>query len=424
MTTKDYQQKGMFSIFLSFFKPHRGLFFLDMVCALFVALVDLAYPVISRKAINTLLPNLQYKTFFVVMGIVVLAYVIRSLLYYVITYWGHTFGIRVEADIREALFGHMQTLGFDFYDRNRTGHLMSRLTTDLFEITELAHHGPEDLFIAAVTITGALIVMFTIEWRLALVVCVLIPVAVFVIMSRRRAMGRASRLVKQKVGVINADIESCLSGMRTAKAFANEAVEAEKFRRSNEMYKGSKKYFYQEMGIFNSSMEFFLSILSVAVVTVGGTFLIATHGNIHQMSISKEGLKWGLLAAFGFCMYTLLPERMLKKWGSQPVVGYGMLICGVVYSCIVKVWTIPVHLDFHGILAVAAMVLIGTMMSFLLFLQGVHDIGPVRASMISSVEPVSATLFSVLWLGTVMTTMDLVGMACILVMVIILSVKE
>ena len=274
MTTKDYQQKGMFSIFLSFFKPHRGLFFLDMVCALFVALVDLAYPVISRKAINTLLPNLQYKTFFVVMGIVVLAYVIRSLLYYVITSWGHTFGIRVEADIREALFGHMQTLGFDFYDRNRTGHLMSRLTTDLFEITELAHHGPEDLFIAAVTITGALIVMFTIEWRLALVVCVLIPVAVFVIMSRRRAMGRASRLVKQKVGVINADIESCLSGMRTAKAFANEAVEAEKFRRSNETYKGSKKYFYQEMGIFNSSMEFFLSILSVAVVTVGGALIM------------------------------------------------------------------------------------------------------------------------------------------------------
>ena len=274
MTTKDYQQKGMFSIFLSFFKPHRGLFFLDMVCALFVALVDLAYPVISRKAINTLLPNLQYKTFFVVMGIVVLAYVIRSLLYYVITYWGHTFGIRVEADVREALFGHMQTLGFDFYDRNRTGHLMSRLTTDLFEITELAHHGPEDLFIAIVTITGALIVMFTIEWRLALVVCVLIPVAVFVIMSRRRAMGRASRLVKQKVGVINADIESCLSGMRTAKAFANEAVEAEKFRRSNETYKGSKKYFYQEMGIFNSSMEFFLSILSVAVVTVGGALIM------------------------------------------------------------------------------------------------------------------------------------------------------
>lgn len=160
------------------------------------------------------------------------------------------------------------------------------------------------------------------------------------------------------------------------------------------------------------------------VLALAGTFLITTHGNIHQMFISKDGLKWGLLAALGFCLYTLLPERMLKKWGSQPVVGFGMLICGIAYGCLVKFWTIPVHLDFYGVLAVLAMVLIGTMMSFLLFLQGVHDIGPVRSSMISSVEPLSATLFSVLWLGTVMTSMDLIGMACILVMVIILSVKE
>ena len=274
MTTEQYRTRSGLSIFLSFFSPHRGLFFLDLACALVVALIDLAYPIVSRYAMRTLLPQNAYRAFFTVMLVVVAAYALRALLYFVITYWGHTFGIRVEADIRETLFGHMQTLGFDFYDRNRTGHLMSRLTTDLFEITELAHHGPEDLFIAIVTITGALIVMFTIEWRLALVVCVLIPVAVFVIMSRRRAMGRASRLVKQKVGTINADIESCLSGMRTAKAFANESVEAEKFRRSNEMYKGSKKYFYQEMGIFNSSMEFFVSILSVAVVTVGGALIM------------------------------------------------------------------------------------------------------------------------------------------------------
>ena len=274
MTTKDYQRKGKLAIFLSFFKPHRGLFYLDMVCALFVALVDLTYPILSRKAINTFLPALQYRTFFLVMGIVVLAYVVRSLLYYVITYWGHTFGIRVEADIRETLFSHMQTLGFDFYDQNRTGQLMSRLTSDLFEITELAHHGPEDLFIAVVTIAGALIVMFRIEWRLALVVCIIIPIFLAVIMSRRRAMGASSRRVKQKIGAINADIESCLSGMRTAKAFANENVEAEKFRRSNEMFKTSKKGYYREMGIFNSSMEFFMSILSVAVITVGGLLIM------------------------------------------------------------------------------------------------------------------------------------------------------
>ena len=274
MTTRDYQKKGMFSIFLSFFRPHMGLFLMDMACALLVALVDLAYPVISRAAINRLLPAQQYRVFFLVMGIVVLAYVLRSALYYVINYWGHMFGVRVEADIREALFSHMQTLGFDFYDHNRTGHLMSRLTSDLFEITELAHHGPEDVFIASVTIVGALAVMFTIEWRLALVVCVIIPVFLAVVMSRRRAMSAASRHVKQKIGTINADIESSLSGMRTAKAFANEAVEAEKFRCSNEMFKGSKKHFYQEMGIFNASMEFFVSILSVSVVTVGGVLIM------------------------------------------------------------------------------------------------------------------------------------------------------
>ena len=274
MTTRDYQKKGMFSIFLSFFRPHMGLFLLDMACALLVALVDLAYPVISRAAINRLLPAQQYRVFFLVMGIVVLAYVLRSALYYIINYWGHMFGVRVEADIREALFSHMQTLGFDFYDRNRTGQLMSRLTSDLFEVTELAHHGPEDVFIGSVTIVGALAVMFTIEWRLALVVCVIIPVFLAVVMSRRRAMSAASRHVKQKIGTINADIESSLSGMRTAKAFANEAVEAEKFRCSNEMFKGSKKHFYQEMGIFNASMEFFVSILSVSVVTVGGVLIM------------------------------------------------------------------------------------------------------------------------------------------------------
>lgn len=160
------------------------------------------------------------------------------------------------------------------------------------------------------------------------------------------------------------------------------------------------------------------------ILALLGTFLIATHGNFHQLFISRQGLKWGLLAAVGFCLYTILPERMVKKWGSQPIVGYGMLISGVFYSCIIKVWTISVHLDFRGVLAVLAMALIGTMMAFLLFMQGVHDIGPVRTSMISSIEPVSAMLFAVLWLHTPINYMDMVGMGCILVMVIILSVKE
>lgn len=274
MSTKEYQKKNGLSIFLHFFKPHWKLFFLDIFCALMVSMIDLCYPIVSRTAMHELLPEQAYQTFFIVMGVVVAAYLLRSGLYFIIGYWGHTFGIRVEADIRAALFGHMQELSFDFYDRNRTGQLMSRLTSDLFEITELAHHGPEDLFISMVTIVGALIIMFRVEWRLAIVVCVMIPIFLVIIMSRRRSMSKASRFVKQKTGAINADIESSLSGMRTAKAFASEDLEEEKFRRSNNMYKTSKRMFHKEMGLFNAVMEFFVSILSVAVVAVGGVLIM------------------------------------------------------------------------------------------------------------------------------------------------------
>ena len=279
MTTKDYQRKTTMQIFLHFFKPHMGLFILDMVCALIVSLIDLAYPLISRWAMYELLPQSAFQTFFTVMAVVVFAYIVRAFLYYIITYWGHAFGIRVEADIREALFCHMQELGFDYYDQHRTGQLMSRLTSDLFEITELAHHGPEDLFISFVTIVGALIIMFRTEWRLALVVCILLPVFLLTVLARRRQMGAASRKVKQRVGHINADVESSLSGMRTAKAFANEALETEKFRCSNAAFKTSKKSFHREMGIFMASMELFMSLLSVSVVAVGGYLIMRNELN-------------------------------------------------------------------------------------------------------------------------------------------------
>ena len=272
--TKYYQTHGLFRIFLSYFKPHRRLFAMDMCCALLVAAVDLAFPLVSRWSINTLLPEGSYMIFFVVMGTMAAAYLIRALLYYVICYWGHTFGIRVEADIRQDLFRHMQRLGYGFYDRNRTGQLMSRLTSDLFEITELAHHGPEDLVISVLTIIGALVVMFTIEWRLALVVCIILPILLAVVILRRRKMSAVSKQVKSRTAAINAEIESSLSGIRTAKAFANEEVEFGKFHNANERFKTSKREFHKEMGIFSGSLEFFMSILSVAVIAVGGALTI------------------------------------------------------------------------------------------------------------------------------------------------------
>ncbi len=283
MNTKFYQEHGLLRIFLSYFKPHRRLFAMDMFCALLVAAVDLAFPLVSRTAMNELLPQAAYQTFFIVMGVMAAAYLVRAVLYYVICYWGHTFGIRVEADIRRDLFSHMQTLGYEFYDHNRTGQLMSRLTSDLFEITELAHHGPEDLVISVLTIVGALIVMFSIEWRLALVVCIILPILLIVVISRRRKMSAVSKGVKSKTAAINAEIESSLSGIRTAKAFANEEVEFGKFNEANERFKVSKREFHREMGIFSGSLEFFMSMLSVAVIAVGGALLM--QGSIKMIDL-------------------------------------------------------------------------------------------------------------------------------------------
>lgn len=315
MKQKDFQNWSVMRIFLSYFGPHKKLFILDMCCAFLVAVVDLIYPLVSRSAMYDMLPNNAYKTFFVVMLIVVLAYVVRSLMHFVITYWGHTFGIRVEADIRQDLFEHLQTLGFDFFDRNRTGQLMSRLTSDLFEITELAHHGPEDLFVSLATIVGALIVMFTIEWRLALVVSILIPIFILVVISRRQKLGEVSRQVKAKVAVITTEIESSLSGIRTAKAFANEDVELRKFSEANDRFRTSKRRFHREMGIFTAVMEFFLSIMSVAVIAVGG-FLIM-NGQLNYIDLITFSL---YISAF------ISPIRKLASFAEQYAVGLAGLL--------------------------------------------------------------------------------------------------
>ncbi len=284
MTTQDFQQKSALRIFLSYFRPHRRLFLMDLSCALLISLIDLAFPAVSRWCMYELLPQSAYKTFFAVMGVVFAAFVLRALLTYVICYWGHTFGILVEADIRHDLFRHMQELSFNYYDKNRTGQLMSRLTADLFDITELAHHGPEDIFISGVTIVGSLIIMFTIQWRLALVITCIVPVFFAVVWSCRKSMSAASAAVKQKTAVINSDIESGLSGIRTAKAFANEGAELQKFDSSNATFKTSKRAFHKAMGRFNATMEFFLCILSAAVIAAGGLLIMRGELNVIDLT--------------------------------------------------------------------------------------------------------------------------------------------
>lgn len=250
------------------------MFAVDMVLSVCVAGIDLAFPFITRQAMNSLLPQKLYAMFFAVMGIVLAAYLLRAVLQYYITVIGHGYGTLVEADMRTDIFSHIQTLSFSFFDRNRTGVLLGRITNDLFEIVELAHHGPENILTCTLTIVGAVIILLFINPRLTLVLIVLLPAAVYYSMRQRLNMRNANREVKKKTGDINAAIESGISGIRTSKAFANESVEESKFAAANEQFKQSKVGYYKAMGRFMGGMEAAIGIMQVAVIAFGGGMLM------------------------------------------------------------------------------------------------------------------------------------------------------
>ncbi len=278
MEKKNYNAKP-FRIFMSYIGGHRKLFAIDMLCALAVALIDLIFPYVSRYSMKVMLPGKLYKAFFIVMGIMVLAYLLKSWLYYIITVVGHKMGVLVESDMRRDVFTHMQSLSFSYYDNNRTGVLMSRITSDLFEITELAHHGPENILICVLTIVGALAVMFAMQWQLALVIAMTLPLCFWFTVKQRLRMKEANIEVKRKTAEIYSAIESSISGIRTAKAFANEEQESDKFDRANELFRGSKVEYYRSMGLFNSGMEFTTGIVQVVVIAVGGLLIMRDRMN-------------------------------------------------------------------------------------------------------------------------------------------------
>ena len=302
MNEKNYNAKP-FSIFMSYIAGHKKLFGIDMLCALLVALIDLIFPYVSRYSMKVMLPNKLYTAFFTVMAVMVLAYVLKSGLYYVITVVGHKMGVLVESDMRRDVFTHMQSLSFSYYDHNRTGVLMSRITSDLFEITELAHHGPENILICTLTIVGALAVMFAMQWQLALVITMALPLCAWFTIRQRIKMKEANIEVKRKTAEIYSAIESSISGIRTAKAFANEDQESDKFDHANELFRGSKVEYYKSMGLFNSGMEFTTGIVQVVVIAVGG------------MLIMREKMNYIDLITFSLYVSTFVsPVRKLTQF--------------------------------------------------------------------------------------------------------------
>lgn len=261
--------------FLHYYRPHLGLFLLDLGCAVLVAGIDLMFPLLTQYILKTLIPAMELErslitTFAALLGAAFAAYVFRACMLYIVNFWGHKLGVYMEADMRHDIFSHLQSLPFSFYDKTRTGKLLSRATTDLFEVTELAHHGPEDILISALTIVGAFVVMFRIQWQIALCMLALLPVVLIFVMSTRFRMRNNSRKVKEKMAEINAGIESSISGARVSKAFANEHYEIEKFERGNHDFLSAKNNFYRTMAIFNSGTDFFIALFNIIVLGVGG----------------------------------------------------------------------------------------------------------------------------------------------------------
>ena len=269
---KDYSRSRL-AIFASYIVPHRKAFAIDMALSVGIAVVDLIFPYVSRWSMRNLLPEGLFQTFFVVMAIMFAAYILRAVCQYFVTVVGHRMGTLVEADMRRDVFSHMQELSYSFFDRNRTGVLLARVTNDLFEIVELAHHGPENILTCSLTLVGALVILLTINPLLTLVLIIMLPVCIVFSMRQRLNMQAANREVKKRTGEINAAIESGISGIRTSKAFANEAAEDQKFAAANEAFKASKISFYRAMGLFHAGIEAAVSLMQVAVISFGG-FLI------------------------------------------------------------------------------------------------------------------------------------------------------
>lgn len=258
--------------FIQYYKPHRKLFIIDMVSAFLVALCDLFYPMITRNIINDYVPNKQLKLIITWAVILLFIYMIKAGLNYVIQYYGHVVGVRMQADMRKDIFRHLQKLPFSFFDENKTGVIMSRIINDLMDITELAHHGPEDVFVSSIMLIGSFIILSTINLPLTLIIFAFIPLLIWFSIKKRGKMSEAFKVTRVEVAEVNASLENSISGVRVAKAFANNEYEVEKFQNSNSRFQKAREHAYKTMAEFFSGTSFIIDFLNVIVLLAGGYF--------------------------------------------------------------------------------------------------------------------------------------------------------
>ena len=263
----------MIKRFISYYKPHKKMFVLDMLAAFMISLIGMVYPVVTNKMLNDYFPEKKYK-FIVIAGVIVLLlYIVRMLLNYFVQYYGHIIGVKMQSQMRKDLFAHLQKLPFKFYDNNETGQVMTRITSDLFEVCELAHHGPENILISSVMIILSFCYLFTIDWILTLIIFACVPILIVVTAHLRKAMKQAFQDRRKSNAIINASVESSITGIRVTKAYTNAQTEIKKFEKGDEQFVDASRRAYNAMAKFHCSTTFITEIFNVIILIAGGLFL-------------------------------------------------------------------------------------------------------------------------------------------------------
>ena len=263
----------MLKRFISYYGPHRRMLILDMLAALLISVIGMVYPIVTNNMLNDYIPNQMYGTL-VAAGVIVLAlYAARMFLRYFVQYYGHLIGVRMQSHMRRDLFGHLQKLPFSYYDQNETGRIMTRITSDLFEVCELAHHGPENLLISSVMIVMSFCYLMTIDWILTLIIFACVPILIVVTVHYRKAMRAAFDDRRKSNATINAAVESSITGIRVTKAYTNSEREVERFERGDEEFISASGRAYKAMAKFHSSTSFVTDVFNVFILIAGGLFL-------------------------------------------------------------------------------------------------------------------------------------------------------
>lgn len=260
--------------FFSYYKPYKGLFILDFSCAILVALIELAFPIVLNKVIDDVLPDGELKWIIMASSLLFGLYILNSILHFIVSYWGHMLGINIETDMRKEAFSHVQKLSFRYFDNNKTGHLVSRLTNDLMDIGELAHHGPEDIFIAIMTIFGTFGVMFYIDPTFTILIFLLVPIILILTIFFGKLMSKAFRQMFGDIADFNARVENNVSGIRVVQAFTNEEHEVNRFKVNNERFRMTKLFSYKVMAWNEAISGILTKVLSLFTLFIGAYFVL------------------------------------------------------------------------------------------------------------------------------------------------------